>query len=274
MTPTARRSNRFVHAAVRRLPQNLVRLVRGARRRDVPLLAASLAFYGTVSIVPAVILVLSVLALVLGDRRVHDLARELRTVAPEGLGADELLRRVADLGTSLGLWAVVAALWPATSYGAGLTRAFHELSPRRSERPKPLRGRGLTLIVVFPVLVIGGLVGSFAGFAFLGDGGIAAIAGWALALVAGFVGAAVAVALILRIFPPIRLAWRAIAVGTAVAAGGVSLISLAFTLYVSLGANFQQHYATSGLAGVVLLAVWLFLSNVFLLVGFQAALEV
>jgi hypothetical protein len=42
---------------------------------------------------------------------------------------------------------------------------------------------------------------------------------------------------------------------------------------VSLGANFEQHYATSGLASLVLLAVWLFLANVLLLAAYRVALE-
>jgi hypothetical protein len=44
-------------------------------------------------------------------------------------------------------------------------------------------------------------------------------------------------------------------------------------LYVILGANFQEHYATSGQAGLVLLAVWLFLANVLVLAAYRVALE-
>jgi hypothetical protein len=44
-------------------------------------------------------------------------------------------------------------------------------------------------------------------------------------------------------------------------------------LFVALGANFEAHYATSGLAGLVLLAVWLFLSNALILTGYRVALE-
>lgn len=44
-------------------------------------------------------------------------------------------------------------------------------------------------------------------------------------------------------------------------------------LYVSLGANFEEHYATSGLAAMVLLAVWLFLSNVLMLASYRVVIE-
>lgn len=255
------------------LPGPVASAVQRAEGADIPQVAASLAFYGLVSIVPAVIMVLWIVGLVLGDRRVQSAAHELARVAPKGIGADELMLRVARLGTSLGLWAVVGALWPATSYGAGLTRAFDRLSPGKGRELKGLRGRGLALVALMPVLVLGGIGGAFAGTAFVGSGGAWAIVGWALALAIAFGVVAFAVALIFRIFPPQPLGWRGIAFGTAVAAGGIATLSLLFALYLSFGANFQQHYATSGLAGVVLLAVWLFLSNVLVLVGFQAALE-
>jgi hypothetical protein len=40
-----------------------------------------------------------------------------------------------------------------------------------------------------------------------------------------------------------------------------------------LGTDFEHRYATSGLAAVVLLGVWLFLTNALILVGYQVALE-
>lgn len=272
--PASAARRRGASALERLLPGRVRRIVERARGKDLPLYAASLAFYGLVSIVPAVIMVLWILGLALGDERVHHLAAELGRSAPAGVGADRFLERVVDLGTGIGLWAAATALWPASSYGAGLTRAFDELAPGKTQTPRALRGRGLALIALLPLLVLGGLAGSYASGALLGSEGAAAVASWVLGVLLGLVGVAGAVALILRIFPPVRLGWTAVVGGTAVAAGGIAVISLLFTLYLNLAANFQQHYATSGLAGLVLLAVWLFLSNVFILCGFQAALEV
>ena len=74
--------------------------------------------------------------------------------------------------------------------------------------------------------------------------------------------------------PRERLSLHQIVVATAATAVAITFLSLALTLYVALGANFEQHYATSGLAVFVLLAVWLFLSNAMLLVGYKMALDV
>jgi uncharacterized BrkB/YihY/UPF0761 family membrane protein len=56
-------------------------------------------------------------------------------------------------------------------------------------------------------------------------------------------------------------------------ATGVSVLSLAFALYLTFGANFQERYASSGIAGIVFLAVWLFGSNAWLLLGYRVALR-
>jgi uncharacterized BrkB/YihY/UPF0761 family membrane protein len=169
--------------------------------------------------------------------------------------------------------AILAGLWPATSYGAGLYRAFDALSPKSERELQGLRGRGLLLLIVLPVFILGGLISSYVGSQIIGTSGPARILGIVVALAAGFVAAAAAIGLIYWIFPRDRPSWKGIVRGTIVAGGGISVISLAFTLYLSLGSNFQEHYVTSGLAGVVLLAVWLFLANVLLLVGYEVALE-
>ena len=108
----------------------------------------------------------------------------------------------------------------------------------------------------------------------LGSSGIARIVGYVLALGTGFVATSVALVLIYRIFPPKRLPWKGILRATLTAATGISVLSFLFLLYVSLGANFEKHYATSGLASLVLLAVWLFLANVLLVTNSRTPLVV
>ena len=69
------------------------------------------------------ILVLWLVGVVLGDDRVRQLATEIGRVAPKNLGADRIVERVAQLGSRLGVVAIITGLWPATAYGSGLERA-------------------------------------------------------------------------------------------------------------------------------------------------------
>ena len=248
-------------------------MVERAREDDISLFAAGLGFYALVSAAPLIILILWIVGLVLGESRLRQLAQELARIAPKNLGVDRWVQRVANLGTRLGVVAAITALWPATAYGSGLRRAFDRLTARKEEQGEGLRGRGLLLLVLMPVFVLGTLAASFGGTLALGHSTFDKVVGFGVALATGFVAAGLALILIYRIFPPIRLNWGSIARASATAAAGISVISALLVLYLNVGANFQKHYATSGLAALILVAVWLFLSNVLLLVGYKIAQE-
>jgi membrane protein len=256
-----------------RLPRPVRDFIKKARAQDLLLYSAALAFYGIVSAIPLTIVVMWIVSLLLGDQRTHQLAQELRRITPKSIGADQALERVANLGTRLGVISIITGLWPATAYGSGLERAFDRLSPNADKRLEGLRGRGLFFLVILPIFILGSLIASFAGTKALGSAGAAKIAGYAIALGTGFLATAAALVLIYWIFPPRRLAWGQVLRATLIASAGISVLSLVLVLILSIGANFQDHYATSGLAGIVLLALWLFLSNALVLVGYRLALE-
>ncbi|HWC32880.1 MAG TPA: YhjD/YihY/BrkB family envelope integrity protein, partial [Actinomycetota bacterium] len=169
------------------------------RKEDVLLYAAGLGFYALISIVPLAIVSMWIVSVFAGDSRVEQLAGGLSQVLPQGLGVDRAVRRVAQIGTSLGVTAVIAALWPATAYGAGLRRAFVRLRGA-NEKAEGFRGRGLVLLVLLPLLVLGTLLGAFAMTGLFGEG-LVRVLGWVLALALAFVGAGAALVVIYRVFP-------------------------------------------------------------------------
>jgi uncharacterized BrkB/YihY/UPF0761 family membrane protein len=127
--------------------------------------------------------------------------------------------------------------------------------------------------VALPVFVIGSLAGSAAALGLIGHGVAGRIAGVAVAALIGFAGTAIGMALIFRIFPPQPMPLHAVVRGTVWSAATITFLTVAFALVLNVGVNFQQHYATSGIAMLVLLAVWLFLANALLLVGYKLALR-
>ena len=116
-----------------------------ARAEDVFLYSAALAFYGLISVAPLVVVGLWVTSLVVGPTQIHDAAAELGRFSPEALGADRALERVADLGTRLGLVAVIAAVWPATAYGSALVRVLDRLTGDPDATRLQRRGAALLL---------------------------------------------------------------------------------------------------------------------------------
>src|SRR5207248_3975844 len=99
---------------------------------------------------------------------------------------------------------------------------------KKPKEAKGLKGRGLALIALLPLFVLGSLLGSYTGTALVGNATWERVLGVALALVIGFVGMAIGVALIYRIFPPERMPWKQILKGTVWSAATISLLSLGF----------------------------------------------
>jgi membrane protein len=234
------------------------------------LYAAALAFYGLISVAPLVVVALWATSLVVGQAEVHHVADKLARLAPPALGVDRALERVADAGTTLGLVAVAAALWPATAYGSALVRVLDRMTGDRAATGWRGRGTALVLVALVPVLVLATLVASYAGAAALGDTGAEVAVGLTLAVAAGFTTTVAAVALIYKVFPRTPPDWRATLSGAAIAAGSISVLSAAYVAYLRLGANFERHYASDALAAVVLLGLWLFAANTALLIGYRS----
>jgi membrane protein len=260
-----------VDAAIDRLPQPARRVVACFREEeDLLLLAGGLAFYALVSVAPLMVLALWITSAAVGDDAVKRTGEEMARLAPGNLGVDYAFERVARAGTEVGVWAVIAALWPATAYGAGLVRTFNRLS-HRSLRLPGLRGRVMTLVLMaaLQVVVLSGLALAVVGPRLVGRSVPAPAAGWALALGAGFVSLAAMTSLIYRVFVPDDVTHRRVVQGAAAVAVSVSALSAGYVLFLQLGTNFEERYVTSGLAAVVLLGVWLFLANTLLLVGYR-----
>jgi membrane protein len=242
-----------------------------ARADDVFLYAAALAFFGLISVAPLVVVALWGTALLVGEAQVQEVGDDLARLAPPDLGVDLALERVADLRTTLGLVALAAALWPATAYGAALVRVLDRLDGDHTSTG--LRGRGAALLLVglVPVLVLGSLVAGYVGAAALGDSGVEIAIGLAVALASSLTATVATIALIYKVFPHHPPGWPATLRGALVAAGSISMLSVAYIAYLRLGVNFEQRYASDALAAVVLLGVWLFAANAALLVGYRVA---
>jgi membrane protein len=253
----------------RRLPPWLQQAVKPGTAFEIFPFASGLAFYALVSLVPLLIMTVWVASLVMPDREVRELAGQVSRLAPSNIGAGRAVLRIADLGTTLGVASIAGVLWPASAYGAGLKRAFVHLSIVERERHPGLRGRGLVLIVLLPLFVIGSLAGAVAVTGLFAEG-LLRVVGWIVALPAAFAGAWTATVVIYRMFPPDVLPWRRIVRGAAFAAAGVAVLSVVFAVSMDV-ADFRDQYAISAVAAIVLVALWLFWANVLVLVGYRVA---
>jgi membrane protein len=242
----------------------------------MPIIAGGVAFFGFLSIFPALIAMISIYGLVASPetvaRQVADLSAQLPEDAAQLIG--EQLESIATNSGSALTWGLVvsilAALWSASG-GVGniitaINLAYDEVETRKFIK---LKGTALILTlgaIVFVLITFGlvavvpvvldalplGVVGTV----------LAQVLRWGL-LLAVFAGA---LAVLYRVAPDRdapKLRW--VSLGSVVVTVVWALVSLGFSFYVD---NFGSYDKTYGaIAGVIVLMLWLYLTCYLVLLG-------
>jgi membrane protein len=248
--------------------------------------AAALTYYGVLALFPALIVLVSVLGLI-GESVTKPLIDNLGTVAP-GPAKDIVTSAITNIEGSqsaAGVFFVVgllAAIWSASGYIGAFIRASNAIYEIEEGRPVwktlPLRV-GLTVLLMvltgisaIGVTLSGGLARQVGNLIGVGDTAVQVrnIAKWPVLLL--FVSFLFAV--LYWAAPSVKQpGFRWITAGGVLAVIGWVIASAAFTFYVG---NFGSYNKTYGaLAGPIVFLVWLWISNVMILLGaeFNAELE-
>jgi membrane protein len=265
--------------------KDVLRRARVEFRRDhLTDLAAGLTYYATLSAVPALILLVAILGL-LGPDTTTQLTNQIQAIAPGSsaelvrnlIGQAQANRTGAGIGAIVGL---VVALWSASGYVAAFMRASNVIYDIGEGRPiwktVPIR-IGLTVLVVVVIVlsvvivVVSGPVAQQVGD-LIGAGDTAVlvwnIVKWPVLLVL----VSVLLAILFWASPNAKQAgieW--------VSPGGVIAVviwvgaSALFALYVTHFASYDRTYGS--MAGVVIFLVWLWLTNIALLLGAEVNAE-
>jgi membrane protein len=248
--------------------------------------AAALTYYSVLAIFPALIVLVSILGLV-GESATQPLIDNLGTVAP-GPAKDIFTSAIENLQGDQGAAGVLfiigllAALWSASGYVAAFMRASNAIYDMEEGRPiwKTLPVRvSLTLVLLtllaistIAVVLTGGIAAKVGDLVGLGSTAVDVwnIAKWPVLLVV----VSFMFALLYWAAPNVKHpGFRWISPGGVLAVIGWLIASGAFALYVS---NFGSYNKTYGaLGGVVVFLVWLWISNIMILLGaeFNAELE-
>lgn len=243
---------------------------------DVLTRAAAMSFFMIFALFPAFLLLVALVQL-LPQVDVHDrlLAYPRQLLPPEAAVLVERTLGQLREGASTPLLSLgaAAALWAASS---GMVSVIDALNVAfRVREPRPWWRRrlvavtltmGLTVFMVIGLLLVvfGGWLGR-AVAAIVGFGSLVARA-WPWLHGLAVIGCVtLGVALVYGLAPAQALSWRRLAPGAAFAVLAWLIASLGLRLYV---VHFQSYNTTYGsIGGVILLMLWLFLSNAALLVG-------
>ena len=256
----------------------LRRTVAEFRADNVTDWAAALTYYGVLSIFPALIALISVVGL-LGSSATNSLLDNLRSFTP-GPAKDILTNAVTGLsknqstGGILFVVGLVLALWSASGYVAAFMRAANSIWDAPEGRPiwKTLPIRLAVTTVTVMVLAIGAIavvvtgpiarrVGDLLG---AGSGAVTAwdIAKWpVLVLLFGLV-----LSILYYAAPNVRHpGFRWVTPGGVVAIVLWIAASALFTVYVAAFSSYNKTYGSLG--GVIVFLVWLWVSNIAILLG-------
>lgn len=255
-------------------------------RDGSPDLAASLTFFGVLSLFPAILAGVSLLGVFgQGERTVDAVMGMVGEAAPTEVvdpirGPVEVLVTTPAAGTAL-IIGLVVALWTSSRYVSALGRAMNAIYGVDEGRPiwisKPLGVLLTGLLIVF--VAIGGVALVFSGpvaetvggWIGLGDTvlDVWAVAKWPVAGIA----AVLALATLYRFAPNIsgrRFHWVSLGAGAALIM--VGLATVGFNVYVSVSGSFSRTYGP--LAGIIVFLIWLWLVNMAVLYGARLDAEV
>jgi membrane protein len=243
---------------------------------NMPIIAGGVAFFGFLSIFPALIALISIYGLVASPETVARQVDELAAQLPEdaaGVIGTQLESIVDNSGSALSFSLVIsilAALWSASGGMGNLVTAvnlaYDEVEARNFVKLK-LTSLALTLGAIVFVLITFSLVAVVPGviealpFGIVGTI-LAQVARWVL-LLAVFAGS---LAVLYRIAPDRdapRFSW--VSLGAVIVTIIWAIVSVGFAIYVD---NFGSYDKTYGaIAGVIVLMLWLYLTCYLVLLG-------
>jgi membrane protein len=264
----------------------LKRTVREFKEDNLTDWAAALTYYGILAIFPALLALVSLLGLV-GDSATQPLIDNLGKVAP-GPAKDIFTSAIQNLQKSQGAAGVLfvvglaTALWSASGYVAAFMRASNAIYDVEEGRPiwKTLPTRVLTTLVLLVMLaavaigvtLTGGLAKEVGNVLGVGSSAVDVwnIAKWPVILLVVITMFAILYWAAPNVKHP-KFRW--ISPGGVVGVVLWILASAAFAFYVASFASYNKTYGALG--GVIVFLVWLWISNIAVLLGaeFNAELE-
>jgi membrane protein len=241
--------------------------------------AAALTYYAVLAVFPAALALLSLIGVVMdADRAVDTILDVLKPlVAADTLRTFDPIVRSMATSQGAGLTLIIGlagALWSASGYVGAFSRAMNRVYEIDEGRPfwklRPLMLLITLIAVVLSALVLvmlvvsGPLAESVGGIIGLGSAAVTAwqYAKWPVLLVMVML----IVAMLYYATPNVKQPkFRWISVGAGIAIVIWVIASVAFAFYV---ANFGSYNKTYGsLAGVIVMLLWLWITNIALLFG-------
>lgn len=263
------------------------RTVKGFREDSVTDIAAALTYYTVLSLFPGLLVLVSIVGLFGDPQATTDTLTEIvRDLGPSTAG-DTFQGPIESLTSNRGaagvlfLAGLAGALYSASGYIGAFMRASNTIYGVQEGRPfwklRPLQVGVTVVMVLLLVLVIAGLVLSGPLAESVGEAvglGDTAVTIYGLAKWPVLIGMMlVMLAVLYYVAPNVRLpGFRWVTPGSVLAVVVWLLASAAFAFYVANFGSYDKTYGTLG--GVISFLVWLWITNIAVLLGVELNAEV
>jgi uncharacterized BrkB/YihY/UPF0761 family membrane protein len=259
-------------AVARRTPQPVRKVYGWFTGDEFFTTSSSLAFYALISLPPMTLIALWIAGVFVDADTLRDLGDEVSREAPDDVELGEIVAGLVETATTLGFLSVVAALWPATAYGAALAKGFGMVAPEPEREVRGWQGRllSLALVATLPLVVFGAIAVTFVVPRMLGLEGVVF---QALLVLSAAVVFFLVVLLVFVLFRVREETKTDLFLGACLATGAQAVLTVGYLLYLRFGADFEETYGASSLAVVVLLGLYLLFSNAVLLSSYRYVLR-
>ncbi len=237
---------------------------------DIPDLAASVTFYGILSLFPFLLMLVAIASVVITPDMADRIVQQLGEVAP-GPATQILGDRIRELGGQQNVallgFSLVLAVWSASGGVSAMVTALNRCYDVKEQRP----WWKVKLIAIFMTIVAGvlALVAALVAVAAgpLGEwvgGPIGTAIVWLRLPVAGVVMMFLW-ALLYYVLPDVEQSFRFITPGSVLGVVLWVVASWGFSQYVSNFGSYDKTYGSLG--GVIVLVLWMWISTLVLLLG-------
>ncbi len=243
--------------------------------KNVGLIAAGVAFYGMLSLFPALAALVAILSLISDPNVVIAQLEEMRGLLPDDVYKIINAQVVSLVTTSSGTlgWAgtvsVLAALWSARAGVGAMMTGLNSVYNQRNRNTAHHYFRALILtfslvmvgIIALVTVVIAPIVLAFVPLGAFGTM-VADLIRWTIAITVLLAG----IGILYRFGPnrqPAKIGW--LTFGAVFAVVSWAVVSIGFSYYVANFGNYNQVYGSIG--AVIAMLVWLWISSFLVLMG-------
>jgi membrane protein len=246
---------------------------RELKQRDIALASAGATLYGAVAAIPSLLVAVALAGVVFGQEQVAAYGRLLAGAVPNSMGAGSWVAALFAAGLSLSVLGIVLAIFMASAYGQGLSRALRRFAPIRDTTLAPawwtravtLPVLGLAPLLLICLLLAAPTLSQLSTDRKLGSAILASYVSLNLIWVITWLPLTWA----FRVIAPGQPSWRAALIGGVVTGAFISGFLQGFVLFLSLPVDLGRPFGGLEPVGVACaLLLWLWVLHVVVCIGY------